>query len=320
MAKQSSVKVAVDDDNKVVSIIKDSAFTAYRVSRTNANAVITSKKSSYREAFSRYGVYLLIEDDTKTPLKFYVGKASNIIKRFGRYTGNKPERDWTDAIILVCNDKAFPWGEDEIAWFEYWLLQGMKDAGRYQYANDPNQTKEGSVDEDRCRHQLKDMQFCISLLGYPKLFDADKPKATPSTTPVPTTGNKKADSAAYQSFPYSAAGAACAMMLELLKTNSLTAKDIDYLTSSDATKFFRLQGNKFLRKYTGTKSDFFKHPKDPKVRFRADPILKFGKDKYLISTQFFPASFDPLLVWGSKWGFTLPKVVALCKKYDMKER
>ena len=322
-----TVKADNDTKNGVLSLVKDSTFKVYHVSRENASNIITSTRSPYKGDFSGYGVYILIEDKTETveikgssekfvkPIRFYVGKAGGVSKRFvahcSKSSVDKLGLDWTDAIIFMGRDPEFPWGEDEIQWFEHWLLKGIIEAGRYAYTNDPAKTKLGKVDEVKCENQLADMKFLISLLGYPKLFD-DSRVVKSSTTTTATVATKPAIGKKIpkgKSSPCNAPMVVQLLMKHLFDGKLITDSDIKDFTAPSSHRAYRIGSVREVTMMT----DYANHTKkyNDHVRYYSDKYTFKGND-YALTNVLRPKCIPCFLDMAKRHGLSENDVANLC--------
>ena len=293
--------------------------TAFKIPRNKMNAFLKSTKE-----LDKCGVYLLLADSLKREV--YVGESEPVAKRMKQHL-QRPLFAWEEAIVFVGSGN-LKWSKGDIRYMEHGLYEELKRCSQYKLVNG-NTPQQTTVAHPSVWDSIIDgIKTLVSFLGHPKLFL--KEKTTQDATKNNTekcepkgashkrmTGASGGDSD-YVKCPYSVASLMGAVVIKLADDGKLTQSDVTYLLSPNVRHDLKMKEGPYLKISLGVPGEH-KNAKG-RPRFMPNQKIKVGTSCYLLSRQFNPKGFAPVVSWIGKHGYNLRQAVALCKKMGMKEK
>ena len=295
---------------KTITISSHDNYRKIKVSGETYEAYLTKYESSLSFVADKIPndpldgpcVYLLIRDvDDECP-SVYVGEAEPGLTRIKQHIAKRKkgaEFAWTEMVVF--SNIANEWTKSDIKFIENGIYSALVRAGRYTIENSTVPTKSKVSDPSLCARHIQSIIGLASLLGHPKLF---KEYATRKATgPSKTSTNKVPSSVLVPTASSKIGEIAKFYLVDMLSKQTLTPADITYLSSPQATKDFKMCGNKVIKEYHGNPDEYCDARK--KKRFYSIPPIKCHGKEYLVSSQFFEKGKSNLLDWLRKHGVTI---------------
>ena len=171
--------------------------------------------------------------------------------------------------------------------FEFGLLGGEADVGAaYEWYGFAIQYGDESAKEDRIRAEGK--------------LDREEPT---EKTPPPQNGSGH--------FPFKVGKMLQKVFPVLFDEGKVGESDIEFLMSPTASKRFKTGGAQVLKETLGDVEEDAKDHNGRK-RFYSRIVLNFGGKRYLLTSQWFDKSLDPILAWLGEHGIDRSRAAQIC--------
>lgn len=316
MGRIDTYQIKCDQESRSTGISKvHGTCYAYKIARGDVGAFLKSNRD-----LDTCGVYLLLADSGKGRM-VYVGEAESVANRLKQHLKHPPYEEWEEVIAFIGGGSASDWEKGSIKYMEHCLYEQLIDCASYAVKNG-NTPKKSKVnlywvwDE-----QVEEMKSLVPFLGHPRLFlkiedNADgagdhlaKPKVIPMT--FEGDGTKE-----YRQFGYTAGGVASSIMRELYARGALTDEDFRYLISPQASSYFKMGKYPVLKVKTGESGEY----KGILGHFLRNVQFSYNGREYILSAEFYPPCFKPLMQWAAAHGFSVDDVRNLCEKYKVNKQ
>ena len=287
-------------DGRIKATISNWVGVAYKVPR--------DKLGDCRkiDALARSGVYFLFGTGHLPGGQgaVYIGQAGvrktggGILTRLLEHDRDPDKDYWDEAVVFTTSNNSF--GPTELSFLENRFCNMALQAGRYRVRNG-NDPAAGNITEEKESELAEfadEAELILGVLGY-KVFDvraprrADAPPAAKSTSPSPPSGDTAPKIGRFVQREVAA----------LLAGSKVPADELERLGDLDYCKkvFGRRVYYPVLREWpAGTVRD------DVGViggyrRYYADIVIIRGERRFLLSSQWYQESWEPLLAWYQKF-------------------
>lgn len=292
-------------DGRIKVTVSNWTGTVYRIPRSsleNCEKII---------ALSQSGVYFLIgpspSDNRDT---VYIGQAGprknghGILKRLQEHDKNPEKNYWREVLVFTTSNNSF--GPTELSFLENRFCNMAIQSHHYDVKNE-NEPTPGNITEEK-ESELEEYadyaQLILEVLGYP-IFSSRKlnPTSVETTpnqqcTPPNSTSTAGTDAADFKIGKFVKETIAPAM-----QKGQIPCVELEKLTSLDYCKqvFGKRVYFPVLREWPETATQAAVAIISGYRRYYADIVIPCGKKRYLLSSQWYKDSWQPLLTWYQKF-------------------